>query len=269
MKLFLFLFFLLGCSSPKMLLESAKKDEQNQRYDKAEQKYFTVVIKHSDTIYAVEARYRLALLYKDIKKDYLQAQMWFNEIIARHPGSEYAKLAEVGILESPDYTGVLDGNVIVLGDVESYGKNMKLTAEFTKLEYNLYIGRYKLFAGDRLVRQYEKYYLKQSGEVREYDANPQKAMIKNYSIIMKLPIKSNVSWTTIKDNKEVVYTIVATGLQLKLRDKTFDDCIKVREYVKGERGVRFIYYAANKGCVKMTTGLLDGTKEFPVVESIQ
>lgn len=265
----IFLFFIISCSSPKMLIEQAKKDEQRQRYDSAEQKYLTIIIKHNQSEYTSEAKYRLGLLYKDVKKDYLQARMWFNEVITRHPDSEFVKLAEVGILESPDYTGVLDGNVTVLGDVESYGRNMKLTTEYTKLDYNLYIGKYKLYAGDKLVRQYEKYYLKQGDEIKEFDVNPQKVAVKDYTVIMKYPVKPDISWLTKKDNKEVVYTIVATDLQIKLRDKVFNDCVKLKEYVKGEKGIRFIYYAPNKGCVRITTAVVGSTKEFPVVEIIQ
>ncbi|MCX7941385.1 MAG: hypothetical protein N2555_06410 [Endomicrobia bacterium] len=267
----IFIIFLLciSCIPPKMLMEQAKRDEQNQRFDKAEQKYLTIIIKHNKSEYVPEAKYRLGLLYKDVKKDYLQARMWFNEIISRHPDSEYVKPAEVGILESPDYIGAIDGNIITIGDIESGGKNMRLATEFKKLDYNLYIGKYKLFAGEKVVKTYDRYYLKENGEIREYTVNPKTSTSKNYTVMIKYPVETNTSWTTQKDNKQVAYTIVAKDLQLKLQNKTFDGCIKVREYIKGEKGIRFIYYAPNKGCVRITTAMLDEPKEYTVMELIQ
>lgn len=267
--IYIFLFF-IGCSNPKSLIESAKKDEQKGLYSKAEQKYLTVVVKFSQSPQLPEAKYRLGLIYKDILKDYIQANMWFSDIIRNHRETEFYKLAEVGLLESPDYVGALDGNLVVLGDKESGGKNMRITYEFKKVEFDLYSVVCKLFAGEKLVRQENKFYLKTLGEIREYSVNPKthKGDLK-YTLIFKLPVEVGNRWTTRKEEKEVIYNIVGTGLTVKLKSKSFENCIKISENYKGETGIRYLYYAPNKGCIKVaTSSLKNPQQEFTVLELV-
>jgi len=146
-------------------MKKALKNEKNQRYDIAEKNYLTIIIKYPTSDYVAEAKYRLGLLYKDVKKDYLQARMWFSQVVNQHKDTEFIKLAEVGILESPDYSGALDNNRVVLGDVDSLGRNMKIVTEFKKLDCDLYECNLKLFAGEILVKQEKRYYLKKGNEV--------------------------------------------------------------------------------------------------------
>ncbi len=266
---FVFLTF-FSCTNPKSLLKSALKDEQKNKYDSAEQKYLTIIIKYDSSEFVPEAKYRLGLLYKDVKKDYTQAQMWFLDIINRHRDSEFCKLAYVGLLESPDYIGAIDGNKVILGDVESSGKNMQIITEYKKLDYDLYQANVKLYAGKSLIKQEEKFYYKVGNEIREYLVSPLKNPSARYTVVLKYPSKVATKWETEKEKKVVQYLIVEDSLVLKFRDKEFKNCIKVKEQVKGEKGVRFLYYAPNKGCVKITTTTIDNlTKEFPTMELVE
>ncbi len=265
-------FFLtfFSCTNPKMLLKTAIKDEKKQKYDSAEQKYLTIIIKYNDSKYVPEAKYRLAVIYKDIKKDYLQAQMWFSDIINRHKDSDFYKLACVGLLESPDYVGAVDGNRVVLGDVESDGENMKIISEYKKIDYDLYQVKTKIYAGNNLVKQEQRFYYKVDTEIREYLVDPKKDPSAAYTVILKLPIKIGTKWETQKANKLVMCSIIEDSISLKFKNKEFEKCIKVMEQQKGEKGIRFLYYAPNKGCVKITTATIDYfKKEYPVVELIE
>lgn len=269
-KLLILLFF-VGCSNPNNLLESGKKYEQIGLYNKAEQKYLTVVVNFPKSPQVPEAKYRLGLLYKDVMKDYVQASMWFSDILKNHKETEFYKLADVCLLESPDYVGALDGNLVVLGDKESGGKNMKITYEFKKIDFDLYSVIFRLFAGEKLIRQERKFYLKTNGEIREYNINPktQKKDLK-YTLIFKLPVEKGRRWTTKKEDKETVYTIVDTGLTVRLKNKIFENCIKISENYKGETGIRYLYYAPNKGCIKIaTSSLRNPQEEFTVLELIE
>lgn len=264
-------FIIFSCATgPESLLRRAIKDEQKQKYDLAEQKYLTIVVKYPSSEYVSEAKYRLGLIYKDIKKDYVQARMWFSDIIINHKDSNFYTLAEVGMLESPDYTGILDGNKVILGDIESGGKNMRIETVIKKIDVNLYSSISQLYAGDKLVRKVEKFYLKTDQQVREYSSNPSIDKNLKYTVIFKLPAETGNQWKTEKENRTVIYTIVATGLQLKLKNFAFEDCIKILERYENETGIRYLYYAPNKGCVKITTSSLNNpTREFPVIELIQ
>lgn len=268
--LFTFVFILFSCTNPKMLLKTAIKDEKKQKYDSAEQKYLTIIIKYSDSECVPEAKYRLGVIYKDIKKDYLQAQMWFSDIINRHKDSEFYKFACVGLLESPDYVGAIDGNKVVLGDVESDGRNMKIISEYKKIDYDLYQVTTKIYAGNNLVKQEQRFYYKVDTEIREYLIDPKKNLSTTYTTILKLPIKIGTKWETQKEKKLVECSIVEDSISLKFKDKEFGKCIKIMEQPKGEKGVRFLYYAPNKGCVKITTATIDNLKkEYPVVELVE
>lgn len=271
----IFLFPILvvfNCSNPKSLIKNALKDEQNKNYDSAEQKYLTIIVKYPKSDYVVEAKYRLGLIYKDVKKDYFQARMWFSQVVNHHQESEFAKFAKVGILESPDYIGAIDGNVIILGDIESGGKNMKSVFEFKKLDFDLYKCSCKLYAAETLVRKEEKFYLKTENEIREYFENPKSSQKKDlkYTIIYKDPQEVGKSWRTFKENKEVSYTIVETSLRLKFTKTEFENCIKILERYKNETGIRYLYYAPNKGCVKITTSSIKNPdKEYVVLELVE
>ncbi len=265
-------FLLLGCSNPKSLIKKALENEKNQKYDVSEQNYLKVIIKYSTSEYVAEAKYRLGLLYKDVKKDYLQARIWFAQVVNQHKETDFAKLSDVAILESPDYLGALDHNKVVLGDVDTFGKNMKVVSEFKKLDYDLYECNFKLYAGEQLVRQEKRYYFKKSGEIREYSENPKISKTKNlsFTILLKQPIEVGNQWMTIKENKEVLYKIVETNLKVKLKKFEFEDCIKVLEEYKGVPGVKYLYYAPNKGCIKITTSSLKDLKqEYPVLELVE
>jgi len=265
----IFFLFLLGCSNPKSLIKKALENEKNQKYDIAEKNYLTVIIKYPKSDYVAEAKYRLGLLYKDVKKDYLQARMWFSQVVNQHKESEFAEFAEVGVLESPDYSGALDNNKVVLGDVDSLGKNMKIVSEFKKLDYDLYESNLKLYAGEKLVRQEKRFYLKKSGEIREYSENPKISGSKSFTVLLKQPIEVGNRWVTTKENKEVLYKIVETNLKVKLKKFEFENCIKVLEEYKGEPGVKYLYYAPNKGCIKITTSSLNSKQEYPVLELVE
>ncbi len=263
---------IVNCSNPKSLIENALKDEKNERYDSAQQKYLTIIVKYPKSDFVLEAKYRLGLIYKDVKKDYFQARMWFSQVVNYHQESEFVKFAKVGILESPDYVGAIDGNVIILGDIESRGKNMKSVFEFKKLDFDLYRCGCKLYAGEKLVREEERFYLKTEDEIREYFENPKNSTKKDlkYTIIYKTPSEIGNSWSTIKENKEVSYKIVDTSLRLKFAKKEFENCIKVLERYKNETGIRYLYYAPNKGCVRITTSSTKNPdKEFTVLELVE
>lgn len=269
--IFLGLIFIFCCSNPKSLIKNAIKDEQDKNYDSAEQKYLTIVLKYPRSDYAAEAKYRLGLLYKDFKKDYIQARMWFLQVVNYYQESEFVKFAKVGILESPDYIGTIDGNIVVLGDVESHGKNMRSVFEFKKIDFDLYQCNCKLYAGEKLVRQEIRFYLKIENEIREYSENPKvgKKELK-YTIVYKDPPDIGNNWSTIKENRDVSYTITDTGLKLKFQKTEFENCIKVLESYKGEQGIRYLYYAPDKGCVKITTSSLKNPKqEFTVLELVE
>jgi tetratricopeptide (TPR) repeat protein len=279
MKKFLFLsvlligvifFILFFSNNPRNLLNRAKKFEKQKSYDKAEKIYLSLVIKYPQENFVAEAMYNLGNIYKDIKKDYSQSRMWFSQVITKFPTSDYAKFSYVSILESPDYLGLLDGNMTVLGDIESFGKNMKIKTEIKKLDYNLYLSNQNLFAGEKFVREEKRYYLKTNNEIREYLVDPRNIVGQEvYTVVLKYHYNQGMSWTTKKDNKNVTYTIVATDLNLKIREKNFDGCIKVMEKIDGAYGVKYLYYAPNVGCIKITTATLENlSKEHVTVEII-
>jgi hypothetical protein len=268
----LLLFLIYSCApSPQRLLKQAIKDEQRQNYSSAEQKYLTIIVKYSTSDVVPEAKYRLGLLYKDIFKDYTQAQLWFSKIVNEHKDSQFYRLAQIGILESPDYLGIIDGNKVVLGDIESLGKNMQFVTEYKKLDFDLYTATTKLYAGERIIRQYTKFYYKDGDMIKESDVNLKTNKTDKYTIVFKLPIQKNNSWTTEKEGKTVVYTIVDTSLTVKTKKGySFENCIKVMEQNKGEKGVRFLYYAPNKGCVKIsTTNISELYKEYTTMELVE
>jgi len=253
------------------LLKQAVKDEQKQNYSSAEQKYLTIIVKYPTSNIVDEAKYRLGLLYKDIFKDYSQANLWFSKIVDEHKGSKFYRLAQIGLLESPDYFGIIDGNKIILGDIESLGKNMRIIIEYKKLDVDLYIATTKLYAAEKIVRQYTKFYYKDGEEIKESDVNLKTEKTDKYTIILKLPIQKNNSWTTQKENKTVIYTIFDTNLTVKTtKGFIFTNCIKIMEQNKGEKGVRFLYYAPNKGCIKITTtNISELYKEYTTMEVIE
>lgn len=267
---FLTIILFFSCTNPKTLLRQALNNEQKGNYDVAEQKYLTIIVKYPTSEYVVEAKYRLGLLYKDIEQDYVQARMWFSDIIKNYPDSEFYRLAEIGFLESPDYIGALDKNKVILGDVESAGRNMKIVTTFNKIETDLYNCVCELYAGDKLVRREIKFYLKTGKEVREYMSNPKTGGKSKYTVVFKLPAEVGNEWNTEKENKKVTYTVVESGLKLKTKKFEFDNCIKIMESFAGETGIRYLYYAPNKGCVKITTSSLKNPKqEFTVLELIE
>ncbi len=273
MKFITLLFFLLfSCvQSPNKLLNQAIKDEQKQNYSSAEQKYLTIIVKYSTSNVATEAMYRLGLLYKDIFKDYTQARLWFSKIVDEHKNSKFYRLAQVGLLESPDYLGIIDSNKVVLGDTESLGKNMRFVTEYKKLDFDLYTATTKLYAGEAVIKQYVKFYYKDGDTVKESSVNLKTDNTDKYTILLKLPIQKNSSWTTEKEGKPVVYTIVDTNLVVKTKKGySFENCIKIMEQNKGEKGVRFLYYAPNKGCVKISTSNISELyKEYTTMELVE
>jgi hypothetical protein len=260
-----------SCNNAKNLLERAKRYEKQKNYDAAERSYLSLIIKYPKEEIVAEAMYNLGNIYKDIRKDYSQSQIWFSQVITKFPNSEYAKFSKVSILEAPDYLGLLDGNVTVLGDTDSFGKNMLIKTTVQKLDYNLYLVEQNLFAGEKFVRKEKKFYLKTDNEIREFSVDPRTSSSegKFYTTVLQYPYKKGVSWTTIKDNKKVVYTIVDIGLTIEINKKKFSECIKIMEKFENAIGVKYLYYAPNVGCIRITTASSERSeKEFVSVEAI-
>ncbi len=264
---FITLFIITSCIGPDGILKKAIQYEQKQKYELAEQQYLKLILKFPNHELTAEAMYRLGLIYKNVKQDFVQSQMWFKQVVNKFPNSKYKELAEIGLIESPDYSGVLDGNKVILGDSETQGRNMLLIAEYKKLDYNLYVGHLHLYAGKKFVREEKKYYLKIGTEIREYPQLPKEGI--PYVVILKLPYRKNNVWKTYKEGKTVFYKIVADEIQVTITGKTFNNCIKVVEQYEGSTGIKNIYYAPNVGCIRITTGsIAQPDKEYPVSEFV-
>lgn len=259
----------LSCTDPKNILSKAKKYQVQNKYDNAERLYLRLIIKYPTDDLAAEAMYNLGLIYKDVKKDYPQSKLWFSQIITKFPYSDFKDLAQVGMLDSPDYFGLNENNTLLLGDPETGGKNMRIKNKISKLDYNLFLLEQTLFAGEKVVRVEKRYYLKTGTEIREFLADPTKNKNAIYSVVLKLPYEKNNFWQTKKDGKNVTYTIVEDNVKIKIKDKEFVNCIKVMEQVENSVGIKYLYYAPNVGCVKITTTtILQKDKEYVSVQGI-
>ncbi len=259
----------LCCCIPtaEKIIKDAYRYEQQNKFELAEQQYIKIIVKYPRSKFSAEAMYRIGLIYKDIKKDFTQATFWFNQLISRYPDNKFVPMAQVAIMESPDYTGAIDGNLLLLGDVETSGKNMRIKTLFQKLDYNLYLSISTLFAGEKFVREEKTYYLKSNDEIRVYYRDPRISTTQlDFTTILKYPLEVGNSWNTYKEKKSVTYTIVAKDLEVKIGNTKYNNCIKLLETYKNTTGIKYIYYAPNIGCIKITTSTKDNPhKEFPTV----
>lgn len=57
---------------------------------------------------------------------------------------------------------------------------------------------------------------------------------------------------------------------MNIADKKFDKCIKVMEKIEDSVGVKYFYYAADVGCIKITTASNEESKkEYTSVELVK
>lgn len=264
---------IFSCDTPQAVLSRGKKFLKEKRFENAEKEFLSVVIKWPSDKNCAEAMFELGNICKEIKKDYNQSVLWYSQVVKKFPATEFAKVAEVKILESPDYLGLIDKNRVILGDSETKGRNMRLETRVEKLDYNLYLMQSDLFAGDKFVRTEKKYYLKKNGEIREFNVNPSE--IKNESkveskIVLKYPFVSGNVWKTYFAGKSFVLKIVEDNITMNIADKKFDKCIKVMEKIEDSVGVKYFYYAADVGCIKITTASNEESKkEYTSVELVK
>ncbi|MFA5858133.1 MAG: hypothetical protein WC955_03600 [Elusimicrobiota bacterium] len=225
-------------------------ESKKQVWDAVEQ-YVTTAEKFPSSTVAPEARYRAAELLREKVKDYGLALYQYELIITSYPESKHAKLA-VGQREyCYDFMPVVAGHFWAEGDSQTGGQNYR--AEIVSVGKSKVAGRdvevlqRKVFAGKQVVSNTrEYYYFEGKSLVRHDTANPQTVMIQ--------PLLLDTQWFARQMGQEVVFTVVARGLNITVRAGTFTKCAKIRQEYKSLPGSwRYDYYAPGVGRILTTT----------------
>lgn len=259
MKKIIILFLLCGCANLKF--KKAYDLEKRNKFKEAIKIYKEIVDKYPTKKISARAIFRLGEIYRVNFEDYEKASHFYSMIIMDYPYLQpLNSLAELGLMESPDFFPLVDGWSWYEGDSQSYGKNMyqqrycslvssgtdklKRYFEVYKIRTIIYTGK-----GGKKVFDSIDYYKK-----FHYNILKSKTpTFSKFSIVMKFPHKKGKKWTAVLEGKKNIYSIEDLNAQVVVRTGSYKNCLKIKELQPNiPHSWRYDYYAPGVGKVLST-----------------
>lgn len=254
--LFAILYFLtlMGCGDSEF--RSAKKAEKLGRYVSAIEEYEKFVRKDPAHLKSAEALFRIGEIYRAILKDYARARLYFGKVSEQYKQSPWAKQAEIGYMNSPDYFPLVPELKRRMGDSASGGSHMQMEENFFPIKESplrLKMER-RIYAGKTLVGKKEYIYEKKDRELREFSPGNEQ-----YAVILRYPPEQNLKWETLREGKRIAYFIESDNATIEIKAGIFTDCLKVRsQFADSKHSWRYDYYAPEAGLILMSVATAQG-----------
>lgn len=258
--LLLFIIIILELCGPEAHLKKAEDLSKKNKFTEAISVYKRVTTKFPE--YAPEALYKIGYIYQKKLKIYSESARIYEEILSKYPNTIWAEKAELGLFNSPNYFPLSDGNSWTEGDPQTGGRNMRIITNCREISPGMFELTKTYYAGERKVRSIRSFYAKRGLQLRAY-SEPD---AKEFTTLLKYPFKVGNSWETVQDGLPKVFTIVDTNSTVERRGKRWENCLKLKIFVKGQHHVfKYEYYAPGVGKVLTTTASLT-SPESPVSE---
>jgi hypothetical protein len=251
------LLLLSGCGA-KYIFNKAKGLEDKGYFVQAIFEYEKVASKYPKDLLSAQAFYNIGVIYERRLKMVSQAVNYYKKVIEGYPESgPIVEKAKLSILNSPDYFPLTDGSFWMEGDSETDGKNMRAEWRCARGTEGRYSIERHIYAGKQSVTDIKKYYLKNDLKIKEFN-DLEKA---DYTTILDYPYFPGKKWSSFRDGKTVLFTVVGVDLAIKVGAGTFTNCIKVSEEdPRTPDSIKFNYYAPGTGWILTTIALKNGSE---------
>jgi tetratricopeptide (TPR) repeat protein len=247
--------FFSGCGA-RQQFGQAQALENKGYYVEAGMKYDEVAQRYPKDAVAAEALYRAGNLYQKKLKLFSQAAHYYTLLIESYPdASPWAARAREGIMDSPDYFPLTQGTFWIEGDSETGGLNMRSAWDCTKISTGTYCIRRRVYAGQQMVSEFNRYYRKENLQLCEYERYPSD----RYAALLNFPYYEGKSWKNSYGGHTILVTVAAKNVSVKVKAGEFPGCLKISEEDKDLPGsVKSNYYAPGVGWILTTTAASGG-----------
>jgi hypothetical protein len=207
---------------------------------------------------APEALYRIGRIYQKKLKLFSYSNRYYTMVLDNYSSSQpWVGMACVGLLTSPDYFPLHEGNFWIEGDSDSGGVNMRSQWICNAVSSGTYSITRRISAGAKFVRDIKQFYRIQGLQLRQY------AKLSDDSGVITLayPLETGRSWRTVVDGNWMEYKIEAANERITVKAGSFPACLKIGERnMAYPKSVKYNYYAPDVGWVLTTTAFVGGSE---------
>lgn len=224
--------------------------EGSRRFPSAGTAWERFAAKHPGDPRAPEALVRAGRIYCGVFQRYDDARSLYERAARGYQDREpWASSARAALLDCPDYFPLKSGARPVFVDSMTGGKNMRLVLE-VKASTDGARGTIAggLYAGRERVMEQSRAYAKEDWAVWEMDG-------KNRVPILRYPYAQGMTWAATRDGRTIELRVESARETVKLRSRTYADCVKVRESAPGAKAWTYAYYAPGVGRIKTSIGV--------------
>jgi hypothetical protein len=142
----------------------------------------------------------------------------------------------------PDYFPAGPGLKWTYGDSQTFGRNARQETEVTDHVSGGAALSIAFYAGHTLVNKQKKNYRFSAMDFMERQNGKD-------TVLLSYPLEAGKTWTTSGPEGRLEFRVEQTGLNVKVKAGTFEDCVKIRRRVAGQPSWVYEYYAPWKGRV--------------------
>lgn len=142
----------------------------------------------------------------------------------------------------PDYFPSAAGIKWTYGDTETQGKNARQVTEVVDRDSHAARLSIAFYAGTTLVNKQRKDYRFSGLDFIERQDRKD-------SVVLSYPLDLGKAWVTTGQEGRLEFLVEKTGLSVKVKAGTYEDCVKIRRRVAGQPSWVYEYYAPWKGRV--------------------
>lgn len=246
--------FFTGCSVDYQF-KKAEKLKENGKFRGAIKKYGAVIEKNPENPRLPEAIYNIGKIYHHNLEDNPAAKKYYKKVMNEYPETEWAELSKDLFLKIADYFPLIKNLKWIEVDSSSSGRYMLAKNEIVSVQDNIFKMTRKLYARDKLISSFKKYFKKTKDGI--YETNRKGEIIKT---VLLFPVEAGRHWT----DGRIKYTVISRNENISVIAGNFSDCVKIKKQLLGASSWSYEYYAPEVG--KILTTQSAGGREKRITE---
>lgn len=230
-----FVLCLAACGTNYHFEEASKLEKQGQLL-KAAAYYKLFADKNPGDPKTPGALFRAAEIYSRDLCLCRESKPLFERLLRSYPDASVRDAALKGLFICPDYFPVDRRLAWTYGDSATGGANRTDETRVLGLKAGVAMTGTTIYAGKEVAgKQTRNYKLWNNDLIETQDGFD--------TMILRYPADRGRSWTSVSGAQKAAYTIIATGLTVKVRAGEFGNCIKVKRQLAGMDSWIYEYYA--------------------------
>lgn len=250
---------LAACGSDYHYEEASKLEKQGLLL-KAAAYYNIFADKNPLDAKAPDAIFKAAEIYSRNFSLCYKSKPLYERLLKNYPATPLRDAAMKGLFVCPDYFPIDRRLAWTYGDSETGGANASQETRVLELKPGSAVTGTTLYAGKTVVSKQTKSYKFMNNELIETQGGFD-------TIILRYPLDKARSWNSVSAGRKVTYTVLASGVRVKVLAGEFENCVKIKQQQDGMTSWIYDYYAPWTG--KILTSVAGKGYENRVTELLK